>query len=90
MIKAVVKFAGPQTDAYGMPIPFHSYFVVSSPWQAVDSGIASIVPLSLNAPFSRQHYVAFQGGERAAFDLALQGLTQETGNSGLTRRVDEG
>ena len=58
MIKAVVKFFGTQQDQFGMPVPYHSYLVVSSPWQTPNSGIASVVPLSsialhLTPPFKR-------------------------------------
>jgi len=55
MIKAVVSFCGPQINSLTMPSPYHSYLVVSSPWQTPDSGIASVVAITLNAPMSRQH-----------------------------------
>jgi hypothetical protein len=89
MIKAVVKYWGTQQDQFGMPVPYHSYLVVSSPWQTLDSGIASIVPLSTSAPLSRSHFAVLQGGERAAFDAALIALSSEPGNSGLTQLCHE-
>lgn len=84
MIKAVVKFWGNQKDNYGMHTPYHSYFVVASPWQAVQDGVASVVPLSIGAPLSRQHYPVTQGGERAAFDAAIAALKNEASNKGLS------
>jgi hypothetical protein len=90
MIKAVVKFFGATQDPFGMPIPYHSYLVVSSPWQASNSGIASVVALSASAPLSKPHVLVLQGGERAAFDAALQALASEPANVGLTQHSHEG
>ncbi len=89
MIKAVVKFFGAEQDHFGMPVPYHSYLVVSSPWQTPNSGIASVVALSANAPLSKPHLLV-QGGERAAFDAALQALASEPNNAGLTQHSHEG
>lgn len=90
MIKAVVKFFGAEQDQFGMPVPYHSYLVVSSPWQTPDSGIASVVPLSANAPLSKAHFPVLQGGERAAFEAALLALSSEPNNAGLTQHFHEG
>lgn len=90
MIKAVVKFFGAEQDQFGMPVPYHSYLVVSSPWQTPNSGIASVVALSANAPLSKPHFPVLQGGERAAFDAALQALASEPNNAGLTQHSHEG
>ena len=90
MIKAVVKFWGAQQGQFGMPDPYHSYLVVSSPWLTVDSGIASVVPLSTGAPLSNQHFPVLQGGERGAFDAALKALASEPSNVGLTQHSHEG
>jgi hypothetical protein len=89
MIRAVVKFWGSQFDTYGMPIPYHSYFVVASPWQTQDSGVASVVPLSTNAPLTKNHFLAQTGGERAAFQAAIEWLETEPGNQNLTQHVHE-
>lgn len=89
MIKAVVKYWGAQQDQFGMPTPYHSYLVVSSPWQTPNSGIASIVPLSTGAPLPRPHFSVLQGGERAAFDAALKALSTEPSNAGLTQHCHE-
>jgi hypothetical protein len=62
MIKAVVKFFGAERDQFGMPVPYHSYLIVSSPWEMPGSGIASVVPLSVNAPLSKPHFPVLQGG----------------------------
>ena len=90
MIKAVVKFWGAQQNQFGMPVPYHSYLVVSSPWQTPDSGIASVVPLSTGAPLSNQHFPVLQGGERGAFEVALKALKSEPGNMGLKQHSHEG
>ena len=90
MIKAVVKFWGTQNNQFGMPIPYHSYLVVASPWQSATDGVASVVPLSANAPLANQHYPVLQGGERAAFEAAISALKGESGNAGLTFSSHEG
>ncbi len=90
MIKAVVKFFGTEQDQFDMPVPYHSYLVVSSPWQTPDSGIASVVALSANAPLSNPHFPVLQGGERAAFEAALQALASEPNNAGLKQHSHEG
>lgn len=90
MIKAVVKFYGTQQDQFGMPVPYHSYLVVSSPWQTPDSGIASVVSLSPNAPLSKPHFSVMRGGERAAIDAAIQALASEPKNFGLIQHFHEG
>ncbi len=89
MIKAVVKFWGATQDEYGMPIPYHSYLVVASPWYSADDGIASVVPLSAIAPLTKPHYPVLKGGERAAFDAAIAALKNEVKNKGLTFQAHE-
>ncbi len=89
MIKAVVKFWGTQQGQYGMPDPYHSYLVVSSPWQTSGSGIATILPLTTDAPLTQKHVPVLQGGERGAFDDAIAALKREPKNAGLTSAVDE-
>ena len=90
MIKAVAKFRGDQIDQFGTPIPYYSYLVVSSPWQAADSGIATIVPLSSNVAPNRLHFIALKGGERAAFDEAMNALASESIHSNLRHLCHEG
>lgn len=87
MKKAVVKFWGSGADAYGMPTPYHSYYVVASPWNSPGSGIASVVPLSTNAPLSRQHFLATSGGEDTAFNEAVTALEKESGNATLKKHI---
>src|SRR3546814_7284406 len=75
-----------------MPDPYYSYLVVASPWQASDSGIASIVPLAQSdvvsnsnlAPVNRNH-VEMAGGEKAAYDKAVKALKAASPHSGLSR-----
>jgi len=84
MIKAIIKFWGAEQDEYGMPIPYHSYLVVASPWHSANDGVASVVPLSTGAPLSKPHYPVLKGGERAAFDAAVAALKDEPQNEGLS------
>ena len=91
MIKSVVKFFGTAMDQYGMPDPYYSYLVVASPWQTNDSGIASIVPLaqsnvvsnSVAAPVN-PHHVEMAGGEKAAYDKAVNALKAAPPHAGLS------
>lgn len=56
LIKAVIKFYRKGNDSFGMPSPYLSYLVVSSPWDRPDSGIASILSLSCSeTPAPRMH-----------------------------------
>jgi hypothetical protein len=89
MITARVTFYGATKNNFGMPDPYHSYFVVSTPWQTAGSGIASVVSLSSGAPLTRQHFPMQQGGERAAFDEAITALAAEAGNHGLAKIIHE-
>ena len=89
MIKAVVKFWGHEKNGFGMPVPFHSYLVVASPWQTPNGAVASIVPISADAPMSSGHFPVQQGGERAAFDAAVAALKADPRNSNLTHSSHE-
>ena len=89
MIKAVSKFWGSKIDQYGMPDPYHSYFVVASPWETPDSGVATVLSLSTNSPLSKPHFLVTAGGERAAFEAAISSLKGETKNAGLTHQTHE-
>jgi len=89
MFKAIVTFFGDNLDAFGMPDPFYSYLVVVSSWKTPYSGVASIVPLSLEAPLSRNHFLVTIGGERAAFDAAIAALKAEPGNARLAFHSEE-
>ena len=89
MIKAVVKFWGAKQDTYGMPIPYHSYLVVASPWHSANDGVASVVPLSTAAPLTTPHYPVLKGGERAAFDASIAALKNEPKNKGLAFQAHE-
>ena len=88
MIKSVVKFFGTGTDQFGMPHPFYSYLVVASPWQAKDSGVATILPLTqpnvVSASTTAPHHVAMAGGEQAAYDKALAALKEAPEHAGLS------
>ena len=92
MIKAVVKFFGRDLDNYGMPIPYYAYWIVASPWQAQDSGVASILPLSTGPAVVvsstgkpvPQHHIAMSGGEKAAYDNAIGALKGAAAHLGLS------
>jgi len=79
MIKAVVKFLGNEQDAHGMPNPYFSYFVMSSPCENPKHGIASIVPLTSPLVTTEYvtlspHYQHLTDGEEGAYALALIAL----------------
>lgn len=90
MIRSVIMFWGSGFDGFGMPVPYHSYLVVASPFQSDHDGIASIISLSASSPLSQPHHRVQQGGPRAALESAITALRAEPGNSGLEQhRHDE-
>lgn len=89
MIKAVVKFWGTTQDEYGMPVPYHSYLVVASPWYSANDGIASVLPLSTATPLKKSHYPVLNGGVRAAFNEAITALKSESENKELNFHMHE-
>jgi hypothetical protein len=90
VIKASVKFWGQERDSHGMPDSYRSYFVLSSPWQDPDSGVASVFCISgAEQPPQRNVWVE-KGGERAAYNKAVATLKLLPENSGLKCREDEG
>jgi|GEM_PF-3285079 len=90
MIKAIVHLWGQERDIYGMPVPYHGYLVVASPWQSAGSGLASVVPVSGQPPQKLSfNFPVLQGGERAAFDAAIHALKSHPAHSGLSFEVHE-
>lgn len=90
MIKANIKFFGGEQDEYGMPNPFHSYLVVSSPWQQDGSGVASAIPLSSDAPApNRPHKLVLAGGPEKAYEEMLSLLRGLEQNKGLSELIDK-
>ncbi len=88
MIKATVKYFGNDKNEYGMPIPYHSYLVVSSPWQKDNSGIASVILLSGESPLpSSPHKLVMSGGEKAAYEKMIKILTDM--HDGLNVLIDK-
>ena len=83
MIKAVVSFSGDKVDDFGMPMPYHSYLIVATPWRNPGTGAASIVPLSLMAPKARDHVFVVHDGERGAFEAAVKEISRQPGNQSL-------
>lgn len=90
MIKASVKFYGNDQDDYGMPKPYHSYLIVSSPWQTNDSGVASAIPLSSSTPtLNPPHKLVTSGGPEQAYDEMLKYLRLHPQNKGLQELIDK-
>lgn len=85
MIKASLKFYGTKQGPYGIPIPYHSYFVFSSPWKIPQSGIASVISLSASTPMpDPPHAITDKDGEEGAYRLVLEKLRALSGNQGLS------
>lgn len=90
MIKASVKFFGEDQDSYGMPSPYHSYLVVSSPWKTNDSGVASAIPLSTDTPqLNPPHKLVTAGGPEKAYEEILEILRELPENQGLQELIDK-
>ena len=90
MIKANIKFFGTERDEDGMPKPYHSYFVVSSPWQQNDSGVASVIALSCDTPIPNPpHKLVLNGGPGKAFEEILKLLRNIKQNKGLNELIDK-
>lgn len=88
MIKANVKFFGQDQDKYGLPKPYFSYLVVSSPWQVADSGVATVFALSSDAPIPNPpHKLVLTGGADAAFEEMMQILRSLPDNEGLKELI---
>lgn len=89
MIKCTLIFYGDRQDQYGMPIPFNNYLIVASEWEQIGSGIATVVPLTRDAPSpSRRHFIAEAGGPEAAVKIAQRELEALPKNKGLKKRMD--
>jgi len=89
MIKSLVRFWGEEREASGMPIPYNCYFVMASPWQTPGSGIASIVQISVNEPLVERNFLVEKGGERAAYDKAVNTFKLLPYNVGLRLSLAE-
>jgi hypothetical protein len=90
LIKASVKFFGIEKDEYGVPKPYHSYLIVSSPLQTNGSGVATALPLSLEAPKPKSlHKMVASGGPESAYEEMLMILRQLPQNARLQERIDK-
>lgn len=90
MIKVNVKFFGNERDRYGMPKPYHSYLIVSSPWQQENSGVASAIPISIDAPLPNSpHRFVLDGGPEKAYKEMLALLRSLSQNQGLNELIDK-
>jgi hypothetical protein len=90
MISATVWFYGEKIGDRGLPEPFRSYLIVASPWLGKGRAIASVVPLSINAPEPpSRDFPVESGGQEAAFNAALEAIAKLPGNEGLNRSVDQ-
>lgn len=90
MIKANVKFFGEQLSEYGMPSPYYSYFIVASPWQKKDSGVATILPLTAESPAPNPpHKIVLKGGAESAYQEMLTVLRLMSQHQGLSELIDK-
>jgi hypothetical protein len=90
MIKAHVKYFGQERDEHGMPTPYHSYLVVSSPWQEDESAVASVIPLAERSPMpSVSDKLTLSGGEQQAYEEILALLRSLPQNQELTELIDK-
>ena len=90
MIKSSIIFFGDDKDEYGMPKPYNRYLVVSSPWQTNDSGVASALPLSNEAPPPNPpHKIVLNGGPDLAYEEMLIILRNLPQNKNLKELIDE-
>jgi hypothetical protein len=88
MIKANVKFYGSGQGSFGMPEPYHSYMVYSSPWQLQNSGVASVMGVSSNTPTPESpHVISEKDGEEGAYNLMLDRLRKLPANQGLSELI---
>lgn len=88
MITAHVSFFGSDKDNYGIPKPYHGYFVIASSWQSEGSGIASAMPLTTATPsLSNSQKLVLQGGTEKAFAEIVEMLRNLPANKGLTELI---
>lgn len=91
MNKASVKFFGKKHDEYGMPIPFHSYLILASPWNKQGSGFAEAVVLSSETPELNPSVLIVQdGGPSKAVDNLIGKLRELPENAGLQELIYRG
>ena len=90
MIKASIKFFGDSKNEYGMPNPYYTYFVVASPWQTENSGVATVLPLSAEsvAP-NPPHKLVLAGGAEKAYEEVLSALRAMNQHHGLCELIDK-
>lgn len=90
MNQGTITFYGDELDEYGMPKPFHNYFVVVNIWLESNKGIASILPMSKEAPVPESlQCLAGPEGEKSAFEKAIEVLENLEGNKGLNKYVKD-
>jgi len=77
---------GANTDASGLPQPFHRYRIEVSDWIKPGSSIATILPTTVDCPRPEQsHFISHLGGCDTAARLAREALEQLPGNAGLQK-----
>ena len=90
MIKAHVKFYGEDRDEYGMPITFHSYLILASPWERIGSGFAEAIAMSSETPLPNPPMMlVLDGGPVKALDKLIVKLRQLPGNADLIELIDK-
>lgn len=84
MMTASIRLTGTLNDGAEVS---RSYYLVAD-FGSSDSGIASIVPLSMGAPMpDDDHLTVTIGGEEAALSVAAEAIKALPGNRGLEARV---
>jgi hypothetical protein len=80
MKKLIVKFFGNRQDPFGMPLPYHVYFVVASRSNAM------AIPALIGTPAPRHNHQSGQVSDRA-FEKMLEALRNSEENIGLKESV---
>jgi len=89
MNKAIVTFFGKKVGQHGMPTPYHSYFVLSFGWDTEETGVASVIALSPDAPAPNPpHKLTRSGGKQRAFEKMLGVLRNLPENKDLMEKIE--
>lgn len=82
-----VTFYGNGQDQFGMPTPYHRYFIVEgpAPWLSQNATASSIMPIVQGCPMPPQtiYTVANPNASGEAIDAAIAALQALAQNQGL-------
>jgi hypothetical protein len=90
MQRRLITFHGTtKMDRYGVPMPFHRYFVVATNVQNLGSGksVASVQPITNGAP-KLAGYNFIGSSEKDAINKAAAALRALPGNKGLKESLN--